>query len=765
MADTNFTVNADVSGALSALQKLSNRIEEVGKNFGSVFSAANTATASLVASLTAVGVATAAYADQVVDIAKANQLATAEVMGLGKALALNGGQADSVGRMFQQLSNNIEQANSGNIKALGTFQRLGVSIQDLGSLSNSELNQKLLKSLGDLKDPTERAALAAQIYGKTLTGVDIKGLSEDTADLTSKYGDNQAAIEAAAAAFDKMASIIGDLKVAFAVTFEPVFKYIANLKVEVKDLIELWKLMAVALSIVVGASVLGGFVKLIGLVRTLNSVVSKNPLLTIAGALLSVGVGAATYLGITKEIEDAQEDVNTKVDELPPKIETVKRSQEGLIDVFEKQKRALEKAGDQIDLNFQKSLKSTKNEYDSLFLLEDQKKIKEATAKIEEDAQSALLSLKQANDALDKESQSRNAQNYTDQKRRIEDLAATQKKAIEAQISDTQRLKAVLSDAQSASQSYSEMRIQAFEAMAKMSIDTAGISDRIELEGKLNELTKIRGALTAQISKVSESERANVITAINAATSRTEILNGNYQDINSEVEKYIRNLAESGYISNEAANKILSNSQITRKSIAETTDELVETNKAIAESSRTFNYGWNLAFKQYAEDATNAAMQARNIFAKTMQGMEDLIVNFAKTGKFEWKNFVASLAEELLRSQIKQLMTSIFSFGGGTGGGQGGGSSGGIFGALGSMFAGMFANGGTIPGGKFGLVGERGPEFISGPATITPMSGGGNVTYNINAVDAMSFKSMIARDPSFIHAVAMQGAAGIPGRR
>jgi phage-related minor tail protein len=141
-----------------------------------------------------------------------------------------------------------------------------------------------------------------------------------------------------------------------------------------------------------------------------------------------------------------------------------------------------------------------------------------------------------------------------------------------------------------------------------------------------------------------------------------------------------------------------------------------------------------------------------------MQGMEDLIVNFTKTGKFEWKNFVSSLVEELLRSQIKQLMASVFSFQG-----TGGGSAGSL---LGNLFAGMFANGGTIPGGQFGIVGERGPEFVSGPATITPMGGGGgSVTYNINAVDAMSFKSMIARDPSFIHAIAMQGAAGIPSRR
>ena len=42
---------------------------------------------------------------------------------------------------------------------------------------------------------------------------------------------------------------------------------------------------------------------------------------------------------------------------------------------------------------------------------------------------------------------------------------------------------------------------------------------------------------------------------------------------------------------------------------------------------------------------------------------------------------------------------------------------------------------------------------------------GGSVTYNINAVDAASFKALVAADPGFIHAVAMQGAASIPGRR
>jgi hypothetical protein len=78
------------------------------------------------------------------------------------------------------------------------------------------------------------------------------------------------------------------------------------------------------------------------------------------------------------------------------------------------------------------------------------------------------------------------------------------------------------------------------------------------------------------------------------------------------------------------------------------------------------------------------------------------------------------------------------------------------------------ADGGVMPNGPT-LVGERGPEIISGAAgrMVTPNNqlGGGTVTYNINAVDAMSFKQMIAQDPSFIYALTEQGRRSVPGTR
>jgi len=195
-------------------------------------------------------------------------------------------------------------------------------------------------------------------------------------------------------------------------------------------------------------------------------------------------------------------------------------------------------------------------------------------------------------------------------------------------------------------------------------------------------------------------------------------------------------------------------------------DKLKEATKNQYEESRKWSTGWKRAFNDYKEAATDAAKNAEAVFKKATQGMEDAIVNFAKTGKFEWKSFVSSIVEELLRQQVRELIAKTFGGMAAPASG-GGGGGGGILGTIGSIFG--FANGGIIPTNGPVLIGERGPELLMGAAgrSVVPNNqmGGTTVVYNINAVDAMSFKQMVARDPSFIYAVSQQGAKSIPSTR
>ena len=120
---------------------------------------------------------------------------------------------------------------------------------------------------------------------------------------------------------------------------------------------------------------------------------------------------------------------------------------------------------------------------------------------------------------------------------------------------------------------------------------------------------------------------------------------------------------------------------------------------------------------------------------------------------------------DFARVQAQKMLAGLF------GGGSAGGS---FFGSIGKIFG--FANGGMPPVGQPSLVGERGPELFvpQSAGRIIPNNqlgmGSSNtvnntaVTYSIQAVDASSFRTMLARDPEFIHNVAEQGRRSLPIR-
>ncbi|PAL20227.1 hypothetical protein [Sphingopyxis sp. GW247-27LB] len=107
---------------------------------------------------------------------------------------------------------------------------------------------------------------------------------------------------------------------------------------------------------------------------------------------------------------------------------------------------------------------------------------------------------------------------------------------------------------------------------------------------------------------------------------------------------------------------------------------------------------------------------AVNGLDRLSDGLTDVIMGAKSLGDM-FKQVAKQIIAELLRIAIQQMviMPLLNALGGGGGGGFGGGGGGGG-GLLSSVFAGMFADGGLIPNGSFGIVGEAGPE----PVFATP---------------------------------------------
>ena len=188
-------------------------------------------------------------------------------------------------------------------------------------------------------------------------------------------------------------------------------------------------------------------------------------------------------------------------------------------------------------------------------------------------------------------------------------------------------------------------------------------------------------------------------------------------------------------------------------------------------NQRKFTTGWTQAFQSYTENATNAANQARTYFETFSRGIEDALVNFVRTGKLSFKDFANNLIAEFVRIETRAALTKFLpsSIGGGSGGGlfdivKGIGSA---------IFGGFKANGGPVLGNKPYIVGERGAElFVPNSAgRIVPNDQLGmqaaavtNVTYSIQAVDAASFRQLVARDPEFLYNVTEQARRNLPTR-
>jgi len=610
-------------------------------------------------------------------------------------------------------------------------------------------------------------------------------------------------------------------------------------------------------------------------------------------------------LKLKKQLEDmrkAREEAMAKAAPKPTPTPTPPtggggRDVSDTIDAIQKQREKLGEVGKQLQINFDIALKKYQVESDTVGVSEQQKTIAEAISKIEIDAAAAKKKLQDDFSALSKEDQARQVGFYQEQLANIDQLAAKQKTAEESSIKQLNARKAAFEDLKNSLNVLGNGYLEVAKLEAKTTIDSiSGTNQKIAAEQQFNEILQRRAAVQAVMGKLSGNEQIQVAKALDVATLSTARLIGATDDLGSAFAETFSNQLRKAGASSDVIQQVISGLAGQNYALAESTRAITEAQQQAAENSRSFSAGWSRAFNDYVSNATNAATIASGIFNKFASGIEDYFIDRLKGIDGGWKKFLAGLAEEIARSQIRQLLAKVLSFGGASAGAggvlSGGGSSRGnspsnpvwtndisnkmssvanqgasvsneqagffeelkatisdfasnvgsflsnmfsglgnlisnltsglgsilssiggtlfdiigsiggtLFDVIGSLGSGLgdilgsiggggggggflstlfdigssifgFASGGVIPNNKPVLVGERGPELLFGAGGMGVMSnqdsfGGGStaITYNINAVDALSFKQMIAQDPTFLYAVTMQGAKGIPNRR
>ena len=207
---------------------------------------------------------------------------------------------------------------------------------------------------------------------------------------------------------------------------------------------------------------------------------------------------------------------------------------------------------------------------------------------------------------------------------------------------------------------------------------------------------------------------------------------------------------------------------------------------ATIESQRTFEYGWNTAFRQFAEDANNYGKLGEDMFKSFTGNMTSAIDQFVEKGKFSFSDFATSVIKDLIKIQLRMQMMQMFSsMGGGLGGifGSlfGGGASAGATGSFVSPSyggVGMAADGGMISGPT--IVGENGPELFipQRSGTVIPnqqMSGmadskptivyNGPYIENMSAIDTQSATQFLAKNKLSVWSANQSASRSLPASR
>jgi lambda family phage tail tape measure protein len=78
------------------------------------------------------------------------------------------------------------------------------------------------------------------------------------------------------------------------------------------------------------------------------------------------------------------------------------------------------------------------------------------------------------------------------------------------------------------------------------------------------------------------------------------------------------------------------------------------------EAQRTFSFGWNTALAQFAEDASNSATIAKDMFTSLTSNLSNAIANFVETGKLSFKSLAASIIKDLIRIQLQAQVSKVF---------------------------------------------------------------------------------------------------------
>lgn len=770
----------------------------------------------------ALGLRAIQLADEIQDISDATGISAGALLNFKQSIIEAGGKAEDFSQLASRLNQTIGEAATGSEKAQKAFKELGVFVTDAGGnvRSTETILRDAITRLGQIEDPATRSALAVDLFGKAagrldvtklsalrdpVADADIKRLAEYQAaidrvrnslerELTSffgkvfqeaeKFADKLSKVERELKKQEEEAASRG-MKIVYGKDNAPLYErpMTAQEKAEFaerKRLAEMERLNRPQMGqprwqepqapggfgrpsdaeIKANAKAVADYEE--RLQNSVNQTQLQEDLRS-ANAIQAIQLNAAAQIArarteiysrerLTKEQKDhefAEKEIEIHAKAVTDIAKLRAQTNAKAFAEEEAQREENRRAIAEYEKSLEKANKTAREQslaYEqTVYALEEQ-------IMLEKEVQGM-------NDVL-ANGQRQIAAEQIRRRRAVEELAKIENLSYEERLLREADINAASQRAiELIRQRTNEENIR-FENAKKLEIEKKAIEDQIARNEKLAEVLrringeeqdlnfaraqKGRGPLERQFAQIEESARKTALEAGRAFAAAFEDTGDGLSPERAQELANGLNAISQGYA------------------------RIAQRQKENLAESRSWNEGWNEAFQKYKDDAFNAADQAKNAFNSFTRGLEDAFVSLFTGAKMSWRDFINGLIADFARIEFRKMLSAIA----GTGDGKGS-----VLMTLfnwGKTFFGR-AGGGSVSTNTPYIVGERGAElFVPNSAgTIIPnkqLSNGMEqqpmqVTYNINAVDAASFRALVARDPSFIFAVTEQGRRSQPTRR
>jgi lambda family phage tail tape measure protein len=744
----NFLLRFKVEGqgaidkATKGIENLSNEVSQFGASTGPL----NNALSGILGKLGPIGLAAGAaggafaalglqavnLAAGISDIAGATGIAEGTLLNFRTSVIEAGGSADEFGSIAAKLNQNVQNAASGNEKLQQSFKDLGVFVTDAGGKVRS--TESILRDItvrfqqGSLSSAEYSAAV--DLLGKNITKLDLgklQAIADPVKDAEiQKLDEYAAAIDRVRDKFERsIITFFGSAAQQAEVAMGKIDAYYDKLDQRERELNQQGRTTrafapggpSVTMNNAPGGGIPAG---LGGRAMTPEEIAFNNAQRTAEGMQAEMAGELARLRGRTQQgggfgVENAER--------LKREAEARRKEGERAADALSKELQTIKDMTGAYRRASQANMDRYTMQVDLLGKSEYEKELIRGTAEIEK--------------------------KYGDQIAALEAKKATAKKEtlvlIQQSIDELEGLKTSEQDIFeiTAKQTFEYQQQQ--DAIARI---TGEIEKQIDRQSQLGDILRgindqrvdidfeqSLGGLSPQqqqIAKIQESARKAALEAGRAFSASFDSEDGLTPERAQELADGLTAIAN-GY-----------------KNIAQKQIEVVVGVDPLKE-----------AFEDFKNNAMDTGKQMADSFTNFTSGMEDAFVKFAQTGKLSFKELANSIIADLIRIAVRRAIVAA------------------VGGPLGSLFG--FANGGPVMSGVPIMVGERGPELfvpqsagkvisnssLKGSGQNTGGMGGGSptvVNYNIQAVDASSFRSLVAKDPSFIYAVTEQGRRSQPTR-